>query len=647
MSAIAGIYKTQNEPITDQQVESMMQELSKFPADDRSVFKKNHVFLGCLAQWITPESVGEVLPFYDQERKLSITADAIIDNRDELLNILHICKASRSSIPDSQLILLAYCKWGEETPKFLLGDFSFIIWDENEEKLFGARDFSGSRSLYFFNKNNEFAFCSTIAPLLSLPGVKKKMNEDWLAEYLAITSVVNTVSSTITPYENIHEIPPSHSITVHQGSIRLHRYCKLSYGSPIHYKNEDDYIEAFQEVFQKSVDARLRTHRKLGAQLSGGLDSGAVVSFAMNTLRTRNKSLHTFSYIPPKDFKDTISTRQIADERPYILETVKHVGGLKDEYLEFEGKDPYSIMDEFMGVMEMPYKFFENSFWIKGMFEEASTRGIGVLLNGDRGNMAVSWGDSLQYYKKLFKRMQWIKLLSELKNYSHHVGGSHYKRFSFVAKKAMPITKEKIRPNEFAIPSLIHPAFAARSHVYETLESFGIDESGWYQEYQGLDMRVKHFEDLFHWNTTNTVTTKFSLKHNVCKRDPTNDLRVIQFCLSLPEEQFVQGGYDRALIRRATKNYLPDKVRLNQHVRGVQGTDWFHRITPFWKKALKEVQGLLKDDGIMEYIDSAAVLRAFDNAKEQKSSNKSLDPNYRFLMRFLIVGRFMKTLERG
>ena len=71
-------------------------------------------------------------------------------------------------------------------------------------------------------------------------------------------------------------------------------------------------------MFQKAVNARLRTHRKVGAQLSGGLDSGAVVSFAAKDLQKENKRLHTFSYIPPDDFKDFTPKNRMADERPYI-----------------------------------------------------------------------------------------------------------------------------------------------------------------------------------------------------------------------------------------------------------------------------------------------------------------------------------------
>ena len=71
----------------------------------------------------------------------------------------------------------------------------------------------------------------------------------------------------------------------------------------------------------------------------------------------------------------------------YIKSTVQYVGGIKDHYLDFEGKSSYTEIDDLLEIMEMPYKFFENSFWLKGMFESAMKKDIGVLLNGDRGNL--------------------------------------------------------------------------------------------------------------------------------------------------------------------------------------------------------------------------------------------------------------------
>lgn len=114
--------------------------------------------MGCLSQWITPESIGELLPYYDSNRQLAITADAIIDNRSELFERLQIKQADQNVITDSELILNAYQKWGEDAPKYLIGDFAFMIWDEKIQRLFGARDFSGEEPFIITTKDNVLHF---------------------------------------------------------------------------------------------------------------------------------------------------------------------------------------------------------------------------------------------------------------------------------------------------------------------------------------------------------------------------------------------------------------------------------------------------------------------------------------------------------
>ena len=91
--------------------------------------------------------------------------------------------------------------------------------------------------------------------------------------------------------------------------------------------------------------------------------------------------------------------------------------------------------------MEMPYKFFENSFWLKGMFEKAQEREVGILLNGGRGNLSISWGSAIDYYALLLKRLKWIKLLNELNHYSKNVGGNRLRRLPIIAKVGFPIIR--------------------------------------------------------------------------------------------------------------------------------------------------------------------------------------------------------------
>jgi asparagine synthase (glutamine-hydrolysing) len=649
MSAIAGIYHLNGEPISPEHGAGLMKFLEQFPANDIQTWQKENIFLGCHAQWITPESIGEKLPYYDHERQLTITADAIIDNREELFSKLQVKKAKQKAISDSELILLAYNKWEEECPKYLVGDFAFMIWDERKQKLFGARDFSGARTLYYFNNQQRFAFCTIINPIFSLPYVLRRLDEQWLAEYLAIIGMIDVVDSSLTPYQHIKQVPPAHSITIINGSIHLNRYCTLSSNKILKLKTNEEYVEAFQEVYQEAVSSRLRTYRNIGAQLSGGLDSGSIVAFASSPLGLQNKKLLTYSYIPPSDFQDFTPKHLLTDESPLIKEVVNYVPGIVDSYLDFEGRDSYSEMNSFIEMMEMPYKFFENSFWLRGMFEKASEDDVGILLNGGRGNLSISWGTAIDYYGTLLKRLRIVHLYSELNQYSRNVGGNRLRRLPIIARTAFPII-DKIFPQgrDYDFPLLINPEFAKKTKVFNKLKQHGIDESGWFSSANIFEQRKSHFEEVFHWNASNTLASKLSLRYAVWKRDPTNDLRVIRFCLSLPEEQYVQNGLDRALIRRATENYLPDSIRLNQRIRGVQGADWVHRMIPKWNQFTEEISQLCSDQEAKMYLNPEVLEKAHSIIQEGiPHPENATNPYFKILMRSLIVYKFIKTFTEG
>lgn len=197
----------------------------------------------------------------------------------------------------------------------------------------------------------------------------------------------------------------------------------------------------------------------------------------------------------------------------------------------------------------------------------------------------------------------------------------------------------------YRIPSLINPSFAERTGIYDKFKEFGMDQTGWYSNSDIFNERKKHFEDIFQWNAGNTLSTKLSLRYKLWKRDPTNDIRVIRFCLSLPESQYVQNGLDRALIRNATVNFLPDKVRLNQRYRGVQGADWVHRMLPKWEAFTDELQQLRTDKKALEYLDLQAINKALIKINEGARPEYATDPDYKFLMRSLIVYRFLKKFD--
>ena len=644
MSAIIGIYDMHDNPAVMERGAAMMRALTRFPADDEQTWRRrSEVFFGCRAQWITPESVGERNPLHDPERGLTVVADAILDNREELCDALGIEAVRRKSVTDPELLLLAYDAWGTEMAARLVGDFAFAIWDGRRRKLFAARDYSGARTLYFTRdpSSGTIWFSTVMAPLLGLPHLSGALNRQWIAEYLALPYTVDAVDGRMTVHEGIEQLPPAHVLVADaEGRLTLKLHCrveepreKLKLGS------DAEYEEALRDVLGAAVKARLRTHRGVGAHLSGGLDSGSVAAFAARELRAQGKPLYTFSHVPVADFEDWTPRSRMADEREYINAVVEHTGNIEPEYCDFPDRNPYADIDDWLDVMEMPYKFFENSFWLKGIFERAAERSIAVILNGQRGNWTISWGPALDYQAALLKRLRLIRFCRELDGYARRVGVGRKRVLRLVLRKAVGAGASGAGHPVLASPHLLEETGAA-----ERLSRMGLPVQG--NVRSAYEARRRLFKQTCFWNLNGTYATKLSLRYAVWDRDPSNDLRVVRFCLSVPEEQCVRDGLDRALIRRAAEGYLPDRVRLNQKVRGAQGADGVHRMKAAWPAFIREAQEMLVDEAMREYLNLDMLKESLLKVREAPKPEWAYDLDFRMLMRGIIFRRFVRSRGR-
>ena len=125
MSTICGLFSKKGS-VNKYNTSGLFQKSGIYTHDTASIWQNEAVFLGCHLKKIVPESEYETLPYFDKESKLIITADAIIDNRDELSDLLDLKDDKNTS--DSKYILEAYKKWGYNCPEYLIGDFVFVIW---------------------------------------------------------------------------------------------------------------------------------------------------------------------------------------------------------------------------------------------------------------------------------------------------------------------------------------------------------------------------------------------------------------------------------------------------------------------------------------------------------------------------------------
>ena len=216
----------------------------------------------------TPESLSEQQPFNHSPSQTTITADARLDNREFLIKDL----AANQNTPDGELILLAYLKYGEDCVQHLIGAYSFAIWDGRKNHFFCVRDHMGVRPFYYYHDQYFFAFSSCKQGLLAIPELDKSINNEYI-----INQVIKSKQKPIsTFFKKIKRLLPAHTLVGNKDGSRERKYWTLNIQKETKFKKEEDYVLAFQENLAEAVQCRLRSHKNVGMELSGGLDSSGI-----------------------------------------------------------------------------------------------------------------------------------------------------------------------------------------------------------------------------------------------------------------------------------------------------------------------------------------------------------------------------------
>lgn len=650
MSAICGFVNLNNRPAAAEVGAAMINKLMIYPADSSNQWYGGQVFLGCHHQIVTPESRREKLPFTDSDSELTITADAIIDNRQELLQLLAIHGAQSPAVTDSQLILLAYRKWGAHCPAYLCGDFAFAIWNSREQELFCARDHVGTRTFYYTEQADRLAFCTVMKPLLSLPQVSSALNDQWLADFLSIPTVSHELNYNHTIYQEIKQLAPAHSLILRPGGVlQIQKYWNPLNLPKIKFQTEAEYHAAFRKIFSEAVRCRTRSVGSVGIMLSGGLDSGAVSCVAAGQLREQGERLQAFSSIPMQGYTDWLSAEFIADESPYIEAVREHCGNIDVTYCRSEGRNSVSDIAKFLSLLEQPYKVVENLFWLDNIIAAALKKECRVLLGGQFGNSTISYGNFSTQAFTLYKQGRIISLYKEITAYCRLHGLSRKKFSKYIFKQFLsqlyPLSIFSLKKENALSKSkttLINPQLARRCHVGRRLKKAGYASTSprFYtlSAYRRLILNSPAFSHI------GAIETKLSLAYGVAQRDPTRDKRLIEFCFRLPGSLFVQEGQERLLVRKALAGILPDKVRLNTKERGIQSADWLQRLSPSWDEVQEKILADLHNPRLLSYID-------VDQVRQTLKLNQTLLPgktnqaDVRMLLVVLILGRYLESME--
>jgi asparagine synthase (glutamine-hydrolysing) len=510
----------------------------------------------------TPESLHEVMPAPNSDQSCYITADARLDNRDELIGDFGLQESPSQNIPDSALILAAYERWGSDCPTHLLGDFAFAIWDRRTRTLFCARDHFGVKPFYYSNVGPRFAFCSCIDGLLKLNWIPRRLNELRLANHL--TTYFGDTTATF--YADILRLPPAHSLRVNENGVKLTRYWTLNPACETRFNSDEEYVEAFRELFQEAVRTRMRTAGRAGSMLSGGLDSSAVSAMAGRVAADRaNEPLATFSAV----FDEVPRS----NERHFIKAAVESCG-FEASYLAADQCNPFLAPPE-VEQTQAEVHVATNMFLNWGLYGLARKRGVRVLLDGFDGDTTISHGTT--YLLELARANEWLELSRLVGGVARTAGCSptglwwayvwHQVLSPKIPSGALRLGRgvgrrwRKWRSSRRGIPAcdcVLDKEFVKRVGLREyraSLRSTALPGAKTEKEahYQALAWGVMP--------ATLEMLDQASAPFGIELRFPFWDRRLIKFCLGLPPRLKIHGGYTRWILRKAMDGILPREVQ--------------------------------------------------------------------------------------
>jgi asparagine synthase (glutamine-hydrolysing) len=621
MSGIFGIVRRDGAPV-DAAMAVMREAMADWGRGGFGEWSEGCAALAQARSLSMPESRFETLASYDQAAGFAFTAAGRVDNREALVVDLSLGDRA-GALGDGDLVLAAYRRWGEQAPARLFGDWSLAAWHPTRRRLFLARDHLGYTSLHYYVDARTFAFASSHRALLALGLAPIELDELYLAQYLISWPAYHGQRAA---YSRLRRLPPAHALTLTPERCEVRSYWRMEDQTELRLSRRSEYVGAFREVFDEAVRTRLRSSGPIGVMLSGGLDSGSVAVTAARMLGDQGARLRAFTSVPVAEATAHVE-RRLADELSLARATAA-TGNIDLQALSSQRVNPIEGIRRALELFGAPIHAAANMFWLLDLHAVAQETGCHVLLSGSMGNAGVSWYGS--------------PLSQPLAYQLRRLGVERWARDSI--KRWLPrqlrvrAARWRLDP-EWYRASAIHPAFARRLDLaqrrLEDPETF---------PRHGLEQRLSILKP--GRSLLGAVHAAIGAKFDLDVRDPTADVRVIAFVLSVPDRVFTdpKRGLDRWLIREAMRDRLPDRVRLNR-LRGQQASD----LVPRLRASAGEVEATLDElatGPAAAYLDVAHMQEVWQTIQREDTPD-AYRKAVSVLTRGIMGGLHANALARG
>jgi len=584
--------------VTREQVIAMRETLAHRGPDDAGLWTspRGIAMLASRRLAILDLSPAGHQPMEDTDSGLVIVFNGEIYNYVELANELSSAGYRFHSRTDTEVILKAYARWGEECLEHLNGMFAFAIWDERRQQLFAARDRFGEKPFYFYHDPNRhlFAFTSEIKALIAGKFFTARPSTHAVYKFLT-SSGMDAGSETL--FVNVVALPAAHWLKFSQRapSLQVQRYWDLDPVRKIRLADDREYAERFLGLLSDSANLRLRSDVPVGSSLSGGLDSSTIVGLVART--------------KPSAGQETFSARffeRSFDEGPHIERVVSR-SHLRNYSVYPDPKNlPYEI-EKLTWHQDAP--FGSSSIYAQWcVMRLAREHGVTVLLDGQGGDEVLGGYHSYfsSYLTGLIGRFRLFAAIGTAIRYAamHGIGQLPLISVGLLPAKLQSRAKGWIRPLAIqkdlarawpACPEEAAPKFGDPFHdaLYRTLTESTLPQ-------------------LLRYADRNSMAFSREI------RLPFLDHRLVEFLFAIPPEQKIDGITTKRILRNAVRGILPEEIRTRKDKVGFAPPEniWLRGPLCEWAEDIL-ASSQFKQRG---WMDAAAAQRLWRKFKEGQRS---------------------------
>lgn len=462
----------------------------------------------------------------------------------EVYNYLEIKKelegvgVSFSSHSDTEVVLAAYIQWGESCVNRFVGMWAFAIYNKQKGKLFCARDRFGIKPFYYIYSGSKFYFASEVKALRQTEVFRNELNEEQVKRFVQLGWIAYR-SETL--YTEVRQLQAAHCLTFENRNVVEQQYWEIPH--EFESISDRDAIEAFSSLFTNSLKLHIRSDVRIGATLSGGIDSSSIVS-ALLQRRIANE-IDTFTVF--YDRKGEV------DERPFVHALVNKFGNrITANYLNPTTDDVVSELDRFTRHQDFP---IPGSSPISQYFimKEIAKSGIKVILSGQGADDYL--GGYMHTYYRLYgsylKQLRFGKAIREASFQVKYQNGG-LRHWQNVVKKSL--AGLLVDENELIGLEFRH----ANSFVCEN-NRFGINYTLKNTEKVNAQheamMLYSNLPALLHYEDRNSMA--FSIESRV----PFLDHRLVEFGFKLRPEYKIRDGLTKWILRESVADALPTKIK--------------------------------------------------------------------------------------